>query len=74
MATVVALVLVALVVLPPGPSPDAVPASVVWDFRLASLAGWAAYWSVLGTVFGWLTLPDAVRRPSRSLPRESARK
>jgi hypothetical protein len=61
-ATTVGLVVVVMAVLPPGPSPDAVPASVVWDFRLASLAGWAAYWSVLGTVFGWLTLPAGLRR------------
>jgi hypothetical protein len=61
-ATTVGLVVFAMAVLPPGPSPDAVPASVVWDFRLASLAGWAAYWSVLGTVFGWLTLPAGLRR------------
>ncbi len=61
-AAVVALVLFALAVLPPGPSPDAVPASVVWNFRIASLAGWAAYWSVLGTVFGWLALPAGLRR------------
>ena len=59
--TVVALVLFALAVLPPGPNPDAVPASVVWDFRIASLAGWAAYWSVLGTVFGWLAVPAGLR-------------
>ncbi len=65
-ATVVALILFALAVLPAGPSPDAVPAGVVWNFRMASLAGWAAYWSVLGTVFGWLTLPAGLRR-SRAL-------
>jgi hypothetical protein len=50
---VLALVGIAFVVLPPGPSPDAVPASVVWSFRVASLAGWAAYWAVAGTVLAW---------------------
>ena len=60
-AIVVSLVLFALVVLPAGPDPDAVPASVVWNFRMASLGGWAAYWSVLATVFGWLILPGLRR-------------
>ena len=53
---VAAVVLVVLVlVLVPG-SPDAVPADVpadlLWDFRLASLAQLAAMWLTLGLVFG----------------------
>ena len=61
-ATVVALVLFAVIVLPPGPSPDAVPSSVVWNFRIASLAGWCAYWAVSGTVLAWLTYSAGLRR------------
>jgi hypothetical protein len=51
-------------VLLPG-TPDAVnaPATLVWNFRLSSLAGSAAFWSVTGTVFGWLCLAGA-RRPA----------
>ena len=60
--TVIALVGFAFAVLPAGPDPDSVPASVVWSFRLASAAGWATFWLVLGTVHGWL----AVRRTATS--------
>jgi hypothetical protein len=55
--TVIGLVGLGLAVLPAGPNPDAVPSSIVWSFRLASLGGWAAYWAVAGTVLGWLELP-----------------
>jgi len=50
-ALVVAVGLAAL----PG-SPDAVtaPATLIWRFRVASLAGAAAFWSVTGVVLGWL--------------------
>lgn len=55
LATVVAVV--AVVVLLPG-TPDAVPedvpAALLWDFRVASLAQLAAMWVTLGTVFGLL--------------------
>lgn len=56
--TVAAVVLVSLVlVLVPG-SPDTVPADVpaalLWDFRLASLAQLAVMWLTLGLVFGLL--------------------
>lgn len=48
---------VAILMLAPS-SPDAVPgdvpASLIWDFRLASLAQLAAMWTVLGTTFGLL--------------------
>lgn len=56
-AAAIALIALAYVVLPPAPNPDALPVRDVWDFRLASLAGWAAYWAVAGTVLSWLRLP-----------------
>lgn len=61
-ATAGVLVLFAVAVLPAGPDPDAVPASVVWSFRVASLGGWCAYWAVAGTVFAWLSMPGTLRR------------
>jgi predicted cobalt transporter CbtA len=36
------------------PIPSDVPASLIWDFRVASLLQLAAMWGVLGTVFGLL--------------------
>jgi predicted cobalt transporter CbtA len=42
--------------LPGTPDPVNAPATLVWNFRLSSLAGAAAYWSVTGAVFGWLSL------------------
>ncbi|MCA1691694.1 MAG: CbtA family protein, partial [Actinobacteria bacterium] len=66
--TVLALILFALIALPGGPSPDAVPASVVWSFRLASLGGWAAYWAVLAAVFGLLSPPAELRHTSHTKP------
>jgi len=65
-ATVVLVVLV--LVLVPG-SPDAVPADVpaalLWDFRLASLAQLATMWLTLGLVFGLLL--ERVAAPERAL-------
>lgn len=55
LATVV-LVAVAVWLLPgnPDPIPSDVPAALVWDFRLASVAQLATMWLVLATVFGLL--------------------
>ncbi|MFD9739105.1 CbtA family protein [Umezawaea sp. NPDC059074] len=62
LATIVAVTVLLLVFPPP---PDAVPAdmpsSVLWDFRLASLAETATLWIGLGLVFGLLIDP-AVRK------------
>jgi len=52
----VVLIIVAFVALPGNPDSINVPATLVWRFRLASLGGAAAFWSVLGVVFGWLCL------------------
>ena len=54
LATWVALAALGLVLLPPNPDPVNTPATLIWQFRLASLGGSAAFWSVLGMVFGWL--------------------
>ena len=62
-AVTAGLLLVAFAFLPAGPDPDAVPASIVWSFRLASIGGWAGFWAVTGTVLAWLNLPTALRRP-----------
>ncbi|MGI9034175.1 MAG: CbtA family protein [Acidimicrobiales bacterium] len=50
------LVVIALAALPGSPDSVTAPATLVWHFRLTSLAGTAAFWAVCGTVFGWLTL------------------
>jgi predicted cobalt transporter CbtA len=64
--TLAAVVLaVTVLVLVPG-SPDTVPGDVpptlLWDFRIASLAQLATMWLVLGLVFGTLVQPRARAR------------
>ena len=56
------LLIVAFVVLPGNPDPINVPATLAWRFRLVSLGGAAAYWSVLAVVFGWLCLRVSASR------------
>ncbi|MEO7446708.1 MAG: CbtA family protein [Humibacillus sp.] len=54
----------AVLVLVPGPTdvvPDDVPADLLWDFRLASLAQLAAMWLTLGLVLGLLLDRAALR-------------
>ncbi|GAA4068852.1 CbtA family protein [Actinomadura miaoliensis] len=50
------------------PTPDAVadgfPATVLWDFRIASLGVQVVLWATLGLVFGALTERSFQRRPS----------
>jgi hypothetical protein len=53
-ATFVALAAVGLVLLPANPDPVNAQATLIWQFRLASLGGAATYWSVVGMMFGWL--------------------
>ncbi|EAP97022.1 hypothetical protein JNB_20468 [Janibacter sp. HTCC2649] len=75
LATVVAVVAV-VTLLPGSPDavPDDVPAAVLWDFRVASLAQLAAMWVTLGTVFGLLMERAAVaeREAGRADERELA--
>lgn len=52
----VAIVAVGFAVLPGSPDPIETPATLVWRFRLASLAGAATFWAVTGASFGWLCL------------------
>jgi len=51
----------------PDTIPSDMPAALIWDFRLASLAGLAVMWAVLGLVFGLLVSPrvkaEAVAEP-----------
>jgi predicted cobalt transporter CbtA len=66
----VAGVVVLLMVVPGSPDrvPGDVPAELVWNFRLASLAQLAAQWGVLGLVFGAMaerTLDAAARGAER---------
>lgn len=57
----------ALVLLPASPDkiPGDVPAGLLWDFRLASLAQLAMMWIVVGLVFG-LLVDVRTRRPRRA--------
>ena len=57
-AAYVGLVGLGLALLPGNPDAITIPAQLVWRFRLASLAGAAAFWSVCGTVLGWLSMSD----------------
>jgi predicted cobalt transporter CbtA len=65
--TYVVLLVVAFVVLPGNPDAIAAPATLVWRFRIATLGGAAAYWSVLGLAFGWLGVRAARAREEESL-------
>ncbi len=57
----VGLVAVGLAALPGSPGEVGVPATLVWRFRLASLAGSAAFWAVCGVTFGWLRVAATTR-------------
>lgn len=54
LAVWVGLAVAGLVALPSNPDPVIAPATLIWQFRLATLAGAASFWSVVGLVFGWL--------------------
>jgi predicted cobalt transporter CbtA len=54
LAVWVGLAAVGLVTLPSNPDQVNAPATLIWQFRLATLAGSATFWSVVGLVFGWL--------------------
>ena len=58
LAVWVGLAIVGLVALPPNTDPVNLPATLIWQFRLATVAGAAALWSVVGMVFGWLRVRD----------------
>jgi predicted cobalt transporter CbtA len=58
LAVWVGLAVVGLVALPSNPDPVSAPATLIWQFRLAAVAGAATFWSVMGMVFGWLRVRD----------------
>ena len=58
LAVWVSLAVVGLVALPADTDPVNAPATLIWQFRLATVAGAAAFWSVVGMVFGWLRMRD----------------
>ena len=58
LAVWVALATVGLVALPAETDPANAPAALIWQFRLATAAGAATFWSVVGMVFGWLRVRD----------------
>ncbi len=59
LAVWVGLATAGLVGLPPNTDPVNLPATLIWQFRLATLAGAAAFWSVMGLTFGWLRVRGA---------------
>ena len=65
-AAAVVLVALVLVVVPGSPDtvPADVPAALLWDFRLASLAQLATMWLTLGVAFGLLMERVAAPRPA----------
>lgn len=73
LAAVVAVVVV-VAVLPGTPDavPDDVPAALLWEFRVASLAQLATMWLTLGTVFG-LLIERAVGADTATEPTSEAR-
>ncbi|WP_242901335.1 CbtA family protein [Actinomadura terrae] len=52
------------------PEPDAIPehfpATVLWDFRIASLGVQLVLWATIGLLFGYLTERAFARHPSRA--------
>lgn len=64
----VALVGLGFVMLPGTPDAVTAPATLVWRFRLASLGGAAAFWSVAGAVLGTLLVSRAPDRAASSVP------
>jgi predicted cobalt transporter CbtA len=63
-----ALVGLGYVVLPGSPDAVDAPATLVWQFRIASLGGEAVFWAVTGCVLGWLL----VRRSPETARSEAA--
>jgi predicted cobalt transporter CbtA len=59
---------IALAVLPPAPDAVEAPATLIWRFRLASLAGNLLLWSLLTTGFGVLAAEATRRRQWRETP------
>lgn len=60
------LVIAGLALLPPSTDPLTAPANLIWQFRLATLAGAAGLWAGVGVVFGWLVDRSGTARVSAS--------
>ena len=60
----VALATLGLVLLPPSSDPVEAPATLIWQFRLSTLAGAATFWAVVGMTFGWLRVRDTTPTPT----------
>jgi len=67
LAVWVALTIVGLALLPANTDPVSPPATLIWQFRLSTVAGAAAFWAVLGLTFGWLRMRDGDRQHAPSL-------
>ena len=59
LAVWVALAAAGLVALPSNTDPVSAPATLLWQFRVATMAGATTFWSVMGMVFGWLRVRGA---------------
>ena len=60
------VIAIAYWLLPNNPDEIPIPAGLLWDFRLASLAGQALLWLTLGAGFGLLTIRAAHRTSVRT--------
>lgn len=61
----------AVLLFAPGPAdvvPGSVPAALLWDFRVGSLAQLGAMWGVIGLVHGAITHRAEVARPGTGRP------
>jgi len=63
LAVWVILAAVGLAILPVNPDPVEAPATLIWQFRLATAAGAATFWAVVGMTFGWLRVRDMAGAP-----------
>ena len=60
------------VALPANPDEITIAADLLWSFRLASMAGQAAFWAVAGTVFGLLSVRATATSGVTTAPESSA--
>lgn len=61
-----AIIGAAYVLLPGNPDPIAIPATLLWSVRLTSAAGQALLWSLIGAVYGVLSIRS--ERAEREMP------
>lgn len=61
----VVLIGVAYLLLPANPDEIAVPAKLIWRFRVVSAGGQLAFWTIMGVVFGWLGVQAEGRKVFR---------